>query len=126
MVIGPFIPQKKWLTSVGLANMLQQKAFATASIHDFPQNCGKPWDYRAKVTAKPRFFRALSLFEPRLRQSALAALNLIAVWAQPSFSRCCLWARSSCARAHGFTRDEAGAIGSGANAKQNSFGCDRL
>jgi hypothetical protein len=42
MVIGPFIPQKKWLKSVGLANMLQHKAFATASIHDFPQNCGKP------------------------------------------------------------------------------------
>ena len=42
MVIGPFIPQKKLPTNVGLANMLQQKALAAASVPDFPQNCGKP------------------------------------------------------------------------------------
>jgi hypothetical protein len=32
MVIGPFIPQKKLLTNVGLANMLQQKALAATSV----------------------------------------------------------------------------------------------
>jgi hypothetical protein len=41
-VIGPFIPQKKLLTTSDLANMLQQNAFAVASVPDFPQNCAKP------------------------------------------------------------------------------------
>jgi hypothetical protein len=50
---------EKLLTNFDLANMLQWKALATASVPNFPQNCGKPCGFGAKVSAKSRFSRAL-------------------------------------------------------------------
>jgi hypothetical protein len=54
--IGTFIPQKKLLTSVGLADTLQQKPLAESLIPYFPHRIAKnPVDFRAKVPLKSRF-----------------------------------------------------------------------
>jgi hypothetical protein len=59
MWIGSLIPQKKLLTNVGLANMLQEKAFAAGSIPVFHKNVENLVDFRPEVCAKSRFCRAL-------------------------------------------------------------------
>jgi hypothetical protein len=57
--LGPFIPQKKLLANVDLANLLQQKAFERLSVPVFHKNVENLVDFRPEVCVKSRFSRAL-------------------------------------------------------------------